>query len=408
MKKVLGMNKLYLDRLFPLKKTIPFVDKDIIKVIIGQRRVGKSTFLLQIMDWIKKEDKKAHIIFINKELHEFDAIKTHVDLINFVKTQAKRGHKNYVFVDEVQDIEEFEKALRSLLAEGKHDIFCSGSNAHLLSGELATYLSGRFVEIKVHSLSYQEFLTFHQLENNNESLLKYIKYGGLPFLKFVGLDDSISYDYLRNVYSTILLKDVTQRFAIRNIAFLESLVAFLADNIGFIVSAKKISDFLISQRMKISPNVVLNYLSYLAQAYFIDRVPRFDIRGKKIFEIHEKCYFEDLGLRHAITGYKQTEVSGVLENLIYHHLVVLGYKISVGQLGVKEIDFVCERGGERFYVQVAYSINEHSRDREFGNLMAIQDNFPKYVVSMDELIGSASYQGITHLHVRDFLMRTKF
>lgn len=399
------MIKTYKKRKHYLEKIKPFIDKDIIKVIVGQRRVGKSYLLFQIMDAIKEKHKNANIIYINKELSKFEKIKNHKDLLEYIEKNSKPKGKNYVFIDEIQDIEKFEKALRSLNASGRYDIYCTGSNADLLSGELATYLSGRYIEINVFSLSYSEFLAFHKLKNSPESFLKYLKYGGLPYLIHLELNDEVVYDYLRNVYNTILFKDVVSRYKIRNIAFLEDLVWYLADNTGSLVSAKKISDFLKSQKINISPNIVLDYLSFLAQAFFIFKVPRSNIGGKKIFEINDKYYFEDLGLRHSIISYKQMDINKVLENLVFLHLKIAGYKITVGQLGKKEVDFVCEKKGERMYVQVAYLVTEENAEREFGNLLAIRDNYPKMVVSMDEVIGDSKYKGIKHLHIRDFLVK---
>jgi len=398
------MIKTYIKRKYYLNKINPYIDKDVIKVIVGQRRAGKSYLLYQIMDVIKKRGcKKSNIIYINKELHEFDKIRDFKDLLRFIKEKSKGSRRSYVFIDEIQEIKEFEKAVRDLNVSGRYDIYCTGSNADMLSGELATYLGGRYVEIDIYSLSYPEFLLFHKLENSQESLLKYIKYGGLPYLINLKLDDDIVYDYLRNIYNTILFKDVVSRYSLRNIVFLENLVEYLADNTGSLVSAKKISDFLKSQRVDISPNIVLDYLSHLTKAFFVFKVPRSEIRGKKIFEINEKYYFADMGLRHAIIGYKQTDINQILENLVFLHLKILGYKITVGQLGNKEIDFVCEKGGKRLYIQVAYLItNKRTQEREFGNLLAIKDNYPKIVVSMDETAGG-EYKGIKHLRVIDFL-----
>ncbi|MCG2700519.1 ATP-binding protein, partial [Candidatus Parcubacteria bacterium] len=394
------MIKKYIKRKYYLEKIAPFMDKGLIKVIVGQRRVGKSYLLFQLMDVVKKNHKNANIIYINKELNEFDEIKNYKDLIDFIKKNTQARRKNYIFIDEVQDIKQFEKALRDLNARGKYDIYCTGSNANLLSGELATYLSGRYIEFKVFGLSYLEFLFFHKLSDNQESFLKYIKYGGLPYLIHLELEDSIVYDYLRNVYNTILFKDVVNRHKIRNAAFLERLVEYLADNTGSLVSAKKISDFLKSQKTDISPNIVLDYLSFLTQAFFVFKVPRSDIQGKKIFEINDKYYFEDLGLRHSIAGYKQPDINKILENLVFLHMQIIGYKVTVGQLGNKEVDFVCEKNNKRLYIQVAYKITEENYEREFGNLLAIPDNCPKIVVSMDEMIDKGEYKGIKQINIR--------
>jgi predicted AAA+ superfamily ATPase len=380
------------------------MNKDVIKVLVGQRRVGKSYLLLQIMDELVGQGiKRSDILYINKELHEFDAIRDYRDLLRYIKQSTKGKKKTALFIDEIQGISQFEKALRDLQATGGYDIYCTGSNANLLSGELATYLSGRYVEVEVYSLSYPEFLIFHKLENTEDSLLKYIKYGGLPYLINLDLSDEVVYDYLRNINNTILFKDVVARYSIRNVAFLERLVEYVADNVGSLVSAKKISDFLKSQKTKISPNVVLNYLSFLSDAFLIFKVRRSEIVGKRIFEINDKYYFQDCGLRHALVGYRLSDINKALENIVYMHLRVSGYSITVGQMGAEEIDFVGEKKGERIYVQVAYLIpDKKTWDREFGNLLRISDNYPKFVVSMDRMIEGGE-KGIRHMHITQFI-----
>lgn len=400
------MIKTYIQREQYLSRIEPFFDKEVIKVITGQRRVGKSYLLFQIMDMVKRlGPKDACIIYINKELHEFDAIHDYRGLLKYIAAKSKGVKKSFVFIDEIQEITQFEKALRSLQARGGCDIYCTGSNAELLSGELAGRLSGRYIEIKVFGLSYPEFLRFHKLEESGDSFLKYVKYGGLPYLVNLKLEDDVAYEYLRTIYETILLKDIIARHGVRNVNFLERLAEFLADNTGSLVSAKRISDFLKSQKTNISPNVVLNYLSLLASAFLIFKVPRSDVAGRKIFEIGEKYYFEDLGIRHAIIGYKHNDINKILENLVFIHLKMSGYKVNVGKLGDREIDFVCEKAGERLYVQVAYLMkDETTRSREFGNLLAIKDNYPKIVVSMDEPAGGR-FKGIEHVNIRNFLLQ---
>lgn len=401
------MIKTYIQREQYLSRIEPFFDKEVIKVITGQRRVGKSYLLFQIMDMAKRlSPKDARIIYINKELHEFDAIHDYRDLLKYIADKSKGAKKSFVFIDEIQEITQFEKALRSLQARGGCDIYCTGSNAELLSGELAGRLSGRYIEIKVFGLSYPEFLRFHRLEESGDSFLKYVRYGGLPYLVNLKLEDDVAYEYLRTIYETILLKDIIARYGVRNVNFLERLAEFLADNTGSLVSAKRISDFLKSQKTNISPNVVLNYLSLLASAFLIFKVPRADVAGRKIFEISEKYYFEDLGIRHAIIGYKHNDINKILENLVFIHLKMSGYKVNVGKLGDREIDFVCEKAGERLYVQVAYMMkDETTRLREFGNLLAIKDNYPKIVVSMDEPAGGR-FKGVEHVNIRNFLLQT--
>lgn len=385
----------------------PYIGQQIIKVLTGQRRVGKSYILLQTIEAIQQLDNAANILYINKEDFLFDDVQTAEDLHKYVLQHTKANVKNYVFIDEIQEIVDFEKALRSLLLRPEYDLYCTGSNANILSGELATYLSGRYIEFSIYSLSYNEFLQFQQLEDTNENLHKYLKYGGLPYLKHVALEDEIVFNYLKGVYNTVIYRDLIQRYEIRNTAFLENLVKFLADNTGQLFSAKKISDYLKSQQIHMSVSQIINYLDYLANTFLIRKVKRMDIIGKKIFEIGEKFYFEDLGLRHTINGYKQNDIAKILENVVFEHLLFCGYDVKVGQIGDVEIDFVCERDGEKQYVQVAYLLHdEKTVEREFGNLLKIKDNYPKLVVSMDEFSGN-TYEGIEHIHLRKFLSTWK-
>lgn len=397
------MNKTYQKRPYYLKRIAPYIGVDIIKVLIGQRRVGKSYILLQIMDEIKARDKKANIIYINKEENEYEAIADYRSLIVYAQKAFKPGVKNYLFVDEIQDIENFEKALRHFSAKKKFDLYCTGSNAKLLSSEIATGLSGRYIEIPIHALSYQEFLQFQKLPSGEESLMQYIRYGGLPFLVNLDLADEIAYGYLKSIYNTIVLNDVVARFKIRNVNFLQRLLEFSADNIGSLVSAKSVSDFLKSQKIKTTPNIVLDYLSFLTASFIIRKVNRVDIKGKKIFEVNEKYYWEDLGLRNSLVGYKAAEIGQMLENLVFSHLLRLGFTVYVGQLTGKEIDFVAEKNGKKIYLQVAYLIgDEKTKEREFGNLLEISDNYQKIVVSMDKAMGS-DYKGIKHFSIVEFL-----
>lgn len=387
-----------------LEKIKPFIGKEVIKVIVGQRRVGKSFMLLQIMDLIKKEFNQPNIIHINKELNKFEHIKTYQNLYDYIKANTKGDKQNFVFIDEIQDIENFEKALRSLLAEGNYDLYCTGSNSKLLSGELATYLSGRYIELKVFPLTYKEFLQFHSLDDNTASLELYYKFGGLPYLRNLPLEDDVVFDYLTNVYQAILFKDIISRFSIRNVDFLWRLVVFLAKHIGMPFSARNIVKFLKSQNINISVSTVLDYINHLQTAFLISRVKRSDLTGKKIFEVGEKYYFTDIGLRNTIAEFSPFELGQIVENLVFNQLDFLGYKVTVGMQGDKEIDFIADRKGERVYIQVALRITDDmTAKREFGNLLKIEDNYPKYVITLDEYTG-ASYKGIIHLPLRKFLM----
>jgi uncharacterized protein len=381
---------------------MPFTGKDIIKIFTGQRRVGKRYMLFRNGDLILEKFPQANIIYINMELAEFGFIKNYADLITYVETQIT-GNRDCLFIDEIQDIEHFEKALRSLLASGGIDIYCTGSNAELLSGDIAGYLSGRSLEIEVHSLTYSKFLSFHKLNESGEAFLKYLRFGGLPYLIHLSLEDHIVFDYLRNIYATILYKDVVNRYKVRNTHFLEQLVKFLADNTGRLFSAKRISEYLKSQRVNISVQVVLNYLNFLTKSYMIYQVGRADIRGRKIFETGEKYYFENIGLRNSVIGFRQADISQILENIVFMHLIAKGYKVSVGSLDGFEIDFVAEKHDEKKYFQVTYlMIDEKTTLRETGNLLKLKDNYPKYIISMDEL-PSSNIEGIIQMNIREFL-----
>lgn len=394
---------MYIPRNTYIQRILPFVGKNIIKVLVGQRRVGKSYLLLQLMDEVKKINPDVHCIFINKESLEFDSIKDYNDVLEYVNQHTLPNKKNALFIDEIQDILEFEKALRHFGLNENFDIYCTGSNANLLSGELATFLSGRYIEFNVYSLSYLEFLQFHELENTNTSLKSFLTYGGLPFLRNLVKEDEVYMEYLKNIYATILYKDIISRFQIRNTQFLENLVQFLANNIGNVISANKISDYLKSQKLKISPQLVINYLNYLSQAFLIFQVKRNDIIGKKVFEIHEKYYFEDWGIVNAMIGFQNMDIGKIIENAVYIHLRSQGYKVNIGVLGDKEIDFIAEKNGTKIYLQVCYLLpDEKVKQREYGNLQLIKDNYQKYVISLDEFAPS-DWNGIKHIHLREFL-----
>ncbi|GEP96933.1 ATP-binding protein [Chitinophaga cymbidii] len=387
-------------------RIIPFINKQIIKVLTGQRRVGKSYVLLQLMDHIRSTDPAANIVYINMELDEFVPIKTHADLSAYLKDKFPSDKNNYFFIDEVQEVAAFERTLRSLLAKNVCDIYCTGSNANMLSGELATHLAGRYVAFHIHSLGYREFITFHQLDNTLDSVLKYLRYGGMPFLPNIGLQEDLPFEYLRNVYSTILLKDVVARENIRNVSFLENLVVYLANNTGSLFSANNISKYLKSQRVDMSPQLTINYLRSLSNSYFIHKVARAEINGLKIFEIGEKYYFEDVGLRNAIVGFNQrADIHKLLENAVYLHLIQQDFSVFVGKMEDKEIDFIGIKNATKLYVQVCLTLDNDgtAAQREFGNLLKIEDNYPKYIVTLNDISTGISREGIIHVNLIDFL-----
>ena len=392
-----------------IDKIEKYLGKETIIVLVGQRRVGKSCILKMIRD-DKMADSDNNVIYIDKEKWQYDAIQTYKDLNEYIERYWVNDKHNYILIDEVQDIEEFERSVRSFRTEPNTDIIITGSNARMLSNELSTLIGGRYKEIYIQSLSYNEFLEFHNLSDNDESLSLYIQYGGMPGLAKIGLEEDDAREYQIDIYHTVLLKDVIMRNQIRNVPFLENLVRFLADNIGKLISANSIAKYMKSQGESITSSVVINYISFLCEAYILHKVNRYDIHGKRVFENNDKFYFEDNGVRNAIAGgTREGDIEKVIENIIYEHLIRLGYQVYVGQLQAGEIDFVCTKPeGQRIYVQASFIIAEQAtREREFGNLRSIKDNYPKYVLRTDEFAGG-NYQGIKSMHIADFLLSTEY
>lgn len=388
-----------------LDKIKKYLDKDTIIILTGQRRVGKSYILRLFKDKVT-EEATSNVIYIDKEKHEFDAIQNYQDLNAFIDERRDKTKKNYVFVDEIQEIEAFEKSIRSYYEEPDIEIIVTGSNSSMLSSDLSNRIGGRYKEIYIQALSYREFLEFHQLPENDDSLTKYIQFGGLPGLIKVGLDEQDAREYQQDVYHTVLLKDVIMRNKIRNVAFLDNLVRFLADNAGKLVSANSIAKYMKSQGESITSTAIINYTKQMCDAYMIHKVNRYDIHGRRLFESNDKFYFEDNGIRNMLVGNsRKADIEKVIETVVYNHLVRLGFDVTVGQLQAGEIDFVCSKqDGQRVYVQASYLIaDDTTYEREFGNLRNIKDNYPKYVISMTPLVSKANDNGIIHLHLRKFL-----
>ena len=382
-----------------------WIGKGNIIALTGSRRVGKSYVL---KDFIQrhKDEPDINIIFIDKEKKAFKDIQTKDDLDTWIEARFIQGKHNCIIIDEAQEIKHFEESVCNWYTEENTDVIITGSNSKMLSGELATLLSGRHVEVRVHPLTYAEFLQFHNVPDNDESLMTYLYYGGLPGLRKVGLgSDEQVWAYLTSVFNTIMLKDIIERHDIRNIPFLNNLIAFYADTTGKLTSANSISKYMKSQEENVSSNLILLYRGFYAEAYLIDVVPRYDIHGKKLFESNEKVYWDDLGLRNLKAGGgMDSYVEKVIENAVYKQLCFLGYDVKVGVLNAGEVDFVCTKPGKTVYVQASYVISEEStRQREFGPLEKIRDNHPKYVISATSLLTQRDENGITHLSLRKFL-----
>lgn len=382
-----------------------WLGKEQVIVLVGQRRVGKS-FVMKDFVARHQEEPNANIIYIDKEKKAFDFITNYHELNAYIDEHFKRDGHNYILIDDVQDIEGWERTVRSFRTEANTDIIVTGSNSKMLSGELSTLLGGRYKEIHIYGLSYLEFLEFHNLEDSEDTLWQYINYGGLPGLMNIGLEDEIMInEYLSGVFNTIMLKDVVERHTIRNIPFLNNLIVFMSDTIGKLNSASSIAKFMKSQGQDVSTNVILNYMLYFSEAYLTYPVGRYDLHGKRLLESNDKCYFGDVGLRnHIAGGDRSQDIEKVIENVVFLHLLRLGYDVKVGQLRAGEIDFVCTKSDSKAYVQVSYIIaNEETYKREFGNLRLIQEDYPKYVISVSPLIKRSDDNGITHLHLREFL-----
>ncbi|MHB9298160.1 ATP-binding protein [Fusobacterium polymorphum] len=395
-----------------IEKIKPFIDKDIIKVLTGIRRSGKSVMLKLIMEELKQNgiDEKQFINInfenlINRELTTADKLHKYI-----LKKASEIKKKCYIFLDEIQEVKDWEKCINSLRVNEEYnfDIYITGSNAKLLSGELSTYLAGRYVEFVIYPFSFKEFLdTLKSIQQNisiREAFQKYIKFGGMPFLYNLVFEEEPSLQYLNDIYSSIILKDITQRNKIRDTDLLERVINYLIMNVGNNFSATSISKFFKSENRKVSVETILNYIKAAEEAFLIYKVSRDDLIGKKILNVNEKYYIADHGIREAIFESNQRDINQIFENIIYLELLRKGYNIRVGKVDNLEIDFVCTKGNEKLYIQVAYLLASHETiEREFSSLEKINDNYPKYVISMDEF--DMSRNGIRHINIIDFLMK---
>lgn len=389
-----------------------FMNKPIIKVITGMRRSGKSIILKLISEELINEGVSSNnIIYINFESLMFSELTDFKKLYNYIieKSQTLRG-KIYILLDEIQEVEHWEKAINSFMVDLNCDIYITGSNANLLSSELATYIAGRYVEIKIYPLSFKEYIEFAKIQNpnkilsNEEYFEQYLQFGGLPGIHNFDYEKENIYQYLSDIYNSVLLKDVIARNGIRDIELLERVVLYILDNIGNTFSAKNISDFLKSQGRKLSRETVYNYLKALENAYIISKVQRYDIKGKALLETQEKFYLMDLGLRHSKLGYRANDIAGYLENIIYLELMRRKYTVNIGKLSTKEVDFIGTLRDEKLYIQVTYLLaTPETIEREFYPLKNINDNYPKYVLSMDNL-ERYNIDGIIRERIIDFLL----
>lgn len=314
-----------------------------------------------------------------------------------------KNNEIYIFIDEVQEVDGFDKVIRSLNLNPQNDIYITGSNSSMLSSEIASRLAGRSIEFRVHPLSYTEFLEFHSMDNSNDTIDLYLRYGGMPYLRNLPSHENW-HEYLTGIAEALVYRDIVSRHAIRNNDFLQRMMLFLADNIGQLFTAKRIADYLKSQRLGGTVASVQTYANYICEAYLVNRVRRWDIEGKRFFEIGVKYYYEDLGIRNAIIGMRPMDIGGLLENAVYNQLVYDGFDVKVGSLASgHEIDFIAEKNGERVYIQVAVNVNAQTTlDREFGNLSEIPDNYKKLVVTLRDSAPN-TLNGIRLLSLQQFL-----
>ena len=381
-----------------------YFGKETIIVLTGQRRVGKSYVLMALRDLLLEAD--GNVIYINKKKKDWDDIVTYKDLNEYIEGKYVPDKRNYILIDEVQEIKEFEKSVRHWRTEPHTDLVLTGSNAETLSSDLSTLLAARYHEVYIQALTYKDFIRFHKLEEGDDTLSLFITAGGLPGLvKYDIHDENEVYSYAQDVLNTALVKDIILKHKIRNVPFLYNLVRFLADSTGKPVSATSISNYMKGQKSPVSIELVLKYLKYLCDAYIVTEVPRFDIRGKKLLQTNSKYYFEDNGIRNScLDTNRDRDIEKVIESIIYHQLIHDGYKVNVGQLLAGEVDFVCVKDKHRVYIQASYIIgNDETRKREFGALKGIADNYPKYVISMTPLVTRTDDEGIQHISLREFL-----
>ncbi len=394
-----------------LKQLEPFIGKPLIKVITGIRRSGKSVILKLLKEKLLEMGvDEGQIIFMNLESLEFSDIDKSEKLYQFVKEKVDKKKKSYILLDEIQEVNSWERAVNSFITDFDVDIYITGSNSRLLSSELATYLTGRYVEIHLFPLSFSEYLQFKSertgsTEFNNENEFEnFLRIGGFPVLHIAEYPIESAYKIVYDIYSSAILRDTIQRNKIRDVELLERVVKFVLDNVGSKFSAKNVADYFKSQQRKIDLNTVYNYLSSLESAFIIDRIPRYDLMGKEILKTFEKYFIGDQAIIYAVMGFKDRMISGVLENIVMLELKRREFKVFTGKWGKQEVDFVAEKNENKIYIQVAYKMVEQATiDREFSPLIQIKDNHPKYVVTMDKF-WKDNIEGVKHLHIADFLL----
>lgn len=392
-----------IERVEYLEKLKNWKDKDLIKVITGIRRCGKSTLFQLFINYLKETGiSDNHILSINLESPDYD-FKDYKDLYNYVNEKIIDNDKYYVFLDEVQNIFEFQKAVDGLYIKKNIDVYITGSNAYLLSGELSTLLSGRYIEIKMLPLSFKEYSNYLKADVDEKLYLRYVNNSSLPYALKLDNEDEID-DYLDSIYNTIIIKDIVTRKKIADTGMLKSVTEFLFSSIGTTMSVKKIADTLTSKGRSISVHTVESYLESLTESFIFNKVSRYNIKGKQYLETNEKYYATDVTMRYALLGRKNIDSGHVLENIVYLELIRRGYKVYIGKVDDNEVDFVAENKDGRIYYQVAYTVREEETlTRELKSLQKINDHYPKYILTMD-MDPKTNYDGIIKMNVLDWLL----
>lgn len=392
-----------------IEKIKKFIDKPIVKILTGMRRVGKSTILNIIKDQVLKDVPDENKIYMNFESFEFFDIKDANALKDYLSEKLKdKEGKVYFFFDEIQLVKDWEKVINGLRVSHNCDIYITGSNSKLISGDLATLLAGRYVEFEIQPFTFDEFSEIYRSSNlsREELFQKFIKIGGMPGLKYFNLNEEVSQKYLNDIYNTVLVKDVLNYNNIRDVDIFNRILSFAMQNIGANFSASAIRNYLKSENRNISVDTVLNYLEYCNKAFVLKKVPRYDLGGKKLLKVDEKYYLTDHGFRQSVGFSNVKDIEKTLENIVYIELLSRGYHVKIGKVKDREIDFVAKKGEDVSYFQIAYLMeNEKTRNREFGVYDLVTDNYPKYVLSMDKL--DFSQRGIVHKNIIDFLLENE-
>ncbi len=396
-----------------MHKLIPYIDTPFIKILSGIRRCGKSTLLKMLSEeLLQRGIEKDQILFYNFDSLQFEHIKTAQSLYAELKKTLIGGKRYYLFFDEIQEVESWEKLVNSLALDFDVDMYITGSNSNLLSSEIATYLTGRYISVKVYPLSFQEFINFKkeyaEINKLHDELVDYVQKGGFPAIRLKEYEQDEVYAIVKDIYNSTIFTDIVKRNEIRKVDQFERVVRFAFNNVGRTFSGASISKFFKSENRAIRVETIYNYLKQLENAFILQRCQRYDLEGKEILKTQEKFYLADPALRYSVLGYSSESVAAMLENIVYNELLSRDYEVYIGKLGQYEIDFIASRQGEKIYIQVSQMIGEKStEEREYGRLLQIKDNYPKYVLRTDAFAGG-NHEGIKTMHLADFLMLEEF